>query len=158
LIIIWKTLFNKRVQEWNKELSMAAPIVLKKHLSLKDCFYSKQKLKKGMFIIKVIWNIVILLYLFTGLVGCSNQTIEGYVIEVYDESVLLAQNISHKKYNEIKDMSANEVFEKNELSLISLTYQDAQDFREGDKVKVWIDGGVNESYPAQAKAKKIEKK
>jgi Protein of unknown function (DUF3221) len=105
---------------------------------------------------KSIFHIIILLGLSLTMISCSAETSVGYIIEVYDGSILLAKSISLEKYDEIKNMSANEIISESSLSLISLTYEDAKNFNKGDKVRVWIDGPIAESYPEQAKATKIE--
>lgn len=91
------------------------------------------------------------------LVGCSTQKTDGVVIEVYEDSVLFAQDMSNEQYSKIETLSMNMIIEKGNLKLIEIAYKDARHFMKGDKVRVWIMGGIKESYPAMAKAKKIER-
>lgn len=88
--------------------------------------------------------------------GCSRTppSGEGFVLERSGDSA----------YVVIGEMTADDIGRTwNELfadgysgEAIVLRTADAG-LKPGDKVKYWIDGGVNASYPAQASAKKIEK-
>ncbi|MGO1470610.1 MAG: DUF3221 domain-containing protein [Tissierella sp.] len=42
--------------------------------------------------------------------------------------------------------------------LIYLSYDKAGKFSKGNEVEIWIDGAIMESYPSQAKARKISHK
>lgn len=90
--------------------------------------------------------------------GCSANTPpsgEGYVLERNGGS----------SYIIIGEMTAddagktwNELFEAGYSGdAIVLRLKGDPGLDVGDKVKYWIDGGVNLSYPAQAAAKKVEK-
>ena len=94
------------------------------------------------------------------LAGCAKaeETREGFVLEVKEGTVLVAQNVTMERYNELKDVSSEALIDQGGLDLIWLTYEKAADFKKGDQVEFWLDGGVRESYPAQADAKKIEHK
>lgn len=98
------------------------------------------------------------------LIACGSPHIEGIVLEVSDGTILLSQNLTSEKYEEIKDESIKllqkeDVFgERDSLHLIELTFDDANSFNPGDEVNAWITGDVLESYPEQAKAKKITMK
>jgi hypothetical protein len=86
----------------------------------------------------------------------SEPTIKntGYVIKVEDNRILVAENITHEKYELIKNISFEDLMGEG-LSLIYLSYDGDEVFEKGNKVEYIIEGGINESYPAQAKAKKI---
>ncbi|RSK26501.1 DUF3221 domain-containing protein [Bacillus sp. HMF5848] len=104
---------------------------------------------------------LMILLAFSVVNACSvdneeSQQIEGYVLEVDEQHILLAQNISLQTYNEVQYISINELITVEGLNLISISVETSQNYRKGDKVKVWIDGPIAESYPAQAKAKKVE--
>jgi hypothetical protein len=98
--------------------------------------------------------------LLVNLVGCAKtqDSREGFVLEVNDHSILVAQNISLVRYKELQDVSSEALIDQGGLELIWLTYEKADEFQKGDHVVFWIDGGVRESYPEQADAKKIERK
>ncbi|MBD8067801.1 DUF3221 domain-containing protein [Bacillus sp. PS06] len=81
--------------------------------------------------------------------------VKGYIIELTEQSILVATNITEEQFNEVKDMSSSEILTQN-LRLISIRLSDTASFRKGDKVEVSIDGEIAESYPEQAKAKKIK--
>lgn len=93
------------------------------------------------------------------LVGCGKSNMEGIILEVTENEILLAENLSLDKYEEIKNKSITMIQEEEgDIRLIFLTYDNTDEWEKGDEVTVWIDGGVNESLPAQAKAKKVSYK
>ncbi|WP_210367281.1 DUF3221 domain-containing protein [Bacillus sp. REN3] len=102
-------------------------------------------------------------FLFTALLvfaGCANEkeAREGYILQVNDDSVLVAQDINLARYEEVKDLNQNEWTKEEGLKLISLRYDKAREYKEGDHILFWIDGVVAESYPEQATAKEIRLK
>lgn len=97
------------------------------------------------------------------LTGCSNADFDGIIIKVSENKILLATEISSEEYEEIKELPASQIQNADVLGdayygLIELTYDDAESLTPGDQVEVWIDGEVMESYPLQAKTKKISLK
>ncbi|UOQ83551.1 DUF3221 domain-containing protein [Gracilibacillus salinarum] len=91
--------------------------------------------------------------------GCGNADMEGIILEVTENEIVLSKNLSLDKYEEIQDKSISEIQEEEKgISLIFLTYDHAEEWSKGDEVKVWIDGDVLASYPEQAKAKKVQSK
>lgn len=95
------------------------------------------------------------------LVGCSEKgktteevKTEGYIIEVGENRILVAEDMSSDEYEAIKDTSISDLYEKG-LSLIYFSNDDISNLRVGNKVEIWFDGTVAESYPAQARATKI---
>ncbi|MDC3418388.1 DUF3221 domain-containing protein [Aquibacillus salsiterrae] len=99
--------------------------------------------------------LMFVLIIFT--VACSKPDIEGYVIAIDEQRLLVTEDISLEKYEEIKNKTVNEIDRlSGHISLIYLSYDDANAFTKGDNVRVWIDGGIDQSSPAQAGAKKIE--
>ncbi|ALC85228.1 hypothetical protein AM499_04895 [Bacillus sp. FJAT-22090] len=108
--------------------------------------------------------ILILLSFILLITGCTeNRTtpkeddlkIEGYILEVDEGKILVAEGITSEQYETIIDKTLQEL-DKERISLFYLSYEDTSSLRKGYKVDVWIDGGINESNPAQAGAKKIE--
>ena len=98
------------------------------------------------------------------LVGCSeiNKTtkteqIEGYIIEIEENRILVAEDITSDKYEAIKDKSISDLNEEG-ISLIYFSNDDISNLRVGNKVEIWFDGKMAESYPGQAGAIKIEVK
>ncbi|WP_219375808.1 DUF3221 domain-containing protein [Bacillus mycoides] len=82
---------------------------------------------------------------------------EGIILEVTENKILLSENLSLDKYEDIKDKSISEIQEEERgIPLISLAYDNTEELSKGDEVKEWIDGDVFASYPEQAKAKKIQ--
>lgn len=98
------------------------------------------------------------------LVGCSEiskttkkEQTEGYIIEIEENRVLVAEDITSDKYEAIKDKSISELNEEG-ISLIYFSNDDISNLRVGNKVEIWFDGNVATSYPGQAGAIKIEVK
>ncbi|SDZ46355.1 DUF3221 domain-containing protein [Bacillus sp. 166amftsu] len=93
------------------------------------------------------------------LAGCGKADMEGIILEVTENEILLSENLSLDKYEEIKNKSISEIQgEEKGISLIYLAYDNTEEWSKGDEVKVWIDGDVLVSYPEQAKAKRIQLK
>ena len=96
------------------------------------------------------------------LVGCSEiskttktEQIEGYIIEIEENRILVAEDITSDKYEAIKDKSISDLNEEG-ISLIYFSNDDLSNLRVGNKVGIWFDGKMAESYPGQAGAIKIE--
>jgi hypothetical protein len=103
----------------------------------------------------MIFSLIIILS-FT-LVGCSGVKTEGYVLEVEENRILVAEKITEEEYEAIKDKSISEIDEER-ISLIYFSFDDIDEIQVGNKVEVWFDGNMATSYPAQAGAKKIDVK
>lgn len=94
--------------------------------------------------------------------GCSEKgtivtdlTIDGYILKIENSRILVAENITTERYEEIKDKRIEDLLE-DRISLIYLSYDNTEGLKVGNKVEAWIDGGVDTSNPAQSKAKKVE--
>lgn len=91
----------------------------------------------------------------------SELEMEGFVVLADDERVivLVGEDISSKEYEDLRDKTDSELRAMNlnddEPTIIDLSYDDANKFNKGDKVKVWIEDGIDDSDFPQAKAKKI---
>lgn len=117
-------------------------------------------------LLRYFYTILILLSFFLLITGCTeNRTtpkeddlkIEGYILEVDEGRILVVEGITSEQYERLKDKTLQELDNEN-ISLFYLSYEDTSSLRKGYKVDVWIDGGIDESNPAQAGAKKIEVK
>ncbi|WP_181444539.1 DUF3221 domain-containing protein [Bacillus sp. 03113] len=86
----------------------------------------------------------------------SLPEVKGIILEVDENSLLVAQDLTIEKYNEIKNKTSNEIIKDYNLPLIGISSKEANSFKKGDKVKIWIRGDIYTSYPEQAKAKRIE--
>ena len=98
------------------------------------------------------------------LVGCSEisktteqEKTEGYILEVEEHRILVAEDITAEEYEAIKDKSISELDEEG-ISLIYFSNDDIGNLQVGNKVEIWFDGNMATSYPAQAGAIKIEVK
>ncbi|WP_058308197.1 DUF3221 domain-containing protein [Gracilibacillus massiliensis] len=97
------------------------------------------------------------------LIGCSNEgtssdsdpEVEGYILEVEEDRILVAEDITSEKFEEIKNNTIQELDEER-ISLIYLSGVNGDNFDKGNHVQVWIEGGINTSYPGQAKAQEVE--
>jgi hypothetical protein len=100
---------------------------------------------------------ILFIILSFAIVGCSGIQTEGYVLEVEENRILIAEKITEEDYQAIKDKTISEINEEN-ISLIYFSYDDLEEIQEGNKVEVWFDGNIATSYPAQAGATKIDVK
>lgn len=99
------------------------------------------------------------------LAGCGDgkADMEGIVLDTSENGLTLARELTLDEYEKIKDISPTKLHNedvdgKRYLGLIVLSYDDVDEINRGDEVDVWIDGDVMESYPPQARAKKVSKK
>ncbi len=111
---------------------------------------------------KRLFVVIVIIFLMTGfLAACGSPQMEGIILEVSDDMILVSQNLTTNEYEEIKDTSVTtlqkeDVFgERDSLNLIELTYEEASSFKPGDEVEIWIKGDILDSYPGQATAKKV---
>ncbi|WP_110067942.1 YobA family protein [Cytobacillus oceanisediminis] len=93
----------------------------------------------------------------TGTSTSTDSKTEGYILKVEENRILVAEDITSEEYKVIKEKSISDL-NREGISLIYLSSDEINSLNIGNKVEVLIDGGINESYPAQAKAKKIEVK
>lgn len=111
---------------------------------------------------KIFPKLFIVLLLSMSLAGCGKADMVGIILEVTENEVLLSRNLTSDEYKKIENESAiklqNEDVrgERASLDLIELTYDNTDELRKGDEVEVWIDGDILESYPSQAKTKKLQ--
>jgi hypothetical protein len=131
---------------------------------------------RGAILLKKIRLLLFIMFLSMGLFGCQqssedgddvdgkdakqgeeieNVQKEGYILKVEEGNILVAENITLEKYEEIKDKTDTELHEEG-LSLIYVSYDDTSSLQVGNKVEIWIEGGIRESYPAQADASEIK--
>lgn len=98
----------------------------------------------------------VLFFLLLVCIGCNNVDDqnpdgEGYIFEIAKDKVLILNNIDPndigKKWNEIFDNYRGEaIWLKTKTSSLKV----------GQYVKYWIDGGVQDSFPQQASAKRLK--
>lgn len=88
--------------------------------------------------------------------GCNAQnattpTGEGYIFALTDGGVLVLDNVDSN------DMGKewNDIFDTYQGDAIWLSTKKAN-LKVGQYVEYWVDGGINESFPRQATARKIE--
>lgn len=95
--------------------------------------------------------------------GCSTEQYEtyppdttGYILEVEGNRMLVAERISSKEFDEIKDTPLEELVNKENLYLIYITYDDVKDFNKGNEINIWLEGEeIAASNPGKAKAEKV---
>lgn len=83
----------------------------------------------------------------------SEPYIEGYVVEADFNRLLVVNGITGEQ---AKSMTQKEVVKLANVEAVWVSKYNFFQFREGQKVRVWIGGTVAESFPAQAKADYIE--
>lgn len=87
----------------------------------------------------------------------SSLIIDALIIEVKDGRMLVAEDVTKSEFDEISNKTIQELDEER-ISLTYLSYDKLADLKAGDEVKIWIDGGLDHSYPAKGHAKKVEVK
>ncbi|WP_456279001.1 DUF3221 domain-containing protein [Bacillus sp. AK128] len=106
----------------------------------------------------------LVLLLFGSIIsGCSVEKSKsnhpdttGYILEVEGNRMLLAERITSKEFDEIKDTPLEELVNKENLYLIYITYDDVKDFNKGNEIDIWLEGEeIEASNPGQAKAEKV---
>lgn len=112
---------------------------------------------------KVFITILMICLIIPTLAGCGEAHVEGIVLDVNEDNIMLATELSQEAYEEIKNIPASDIQNGDVngdtyLGLITLTYHHTDGINKGDRVAVWIDGDIMESYPMKAKASKISKK
>lgn len=81
----------------------------------------------------------------------SNPDGEGYVFDKTDDGVLILNNVDPKDIGK----KWNDIFETYQGDAIWL-YSKKSNLKVGQYVRYWIAGEVNDSFPQQASARKIE--
>lgn len=104
---------------------------------------------------------VLIISLILLMVGCASNNadspdIQGFVVKNDESGLLIITNIDEKDFKAAiqyeKDLIKNHT-----LYLISADQNMKKDLKKGDKVAVWFRGGVDQSNPAKASAKKLIK-
>lgn len=95
------------------------------------------------------------------LCGCSEEivetlvTVEGYILKIERDKILVADDITLDKFEEIKDKTMGDLGNEN-ISLIYFSFDDLSNLQVGNKVMILFNGDIEQSYPAQARAREIE--
>lgn len=118
------------------------------------------KQKKGIALGLIFFSVIVLV------IGCSENggnhsngdlRVEGYILEKEGNRILVAEDITSEKYENIKDKSIPEL-DKKQVSLIYLGYDNPHKLSVGAEIVAQINDGIDQSYPAQAEAKDIKVK
>ena len=105
---------------------------------------------------KIISQLLLLVLTSTILFGCNGDVqVEGYILQVEPNSVLVVENIEQSNFDSIATKSFDELMSEN-IFLTYYSYEDTKSLQKGDKVKIWTSGDAMTSYPAQADATKIK--
>lgn len=101
---------------------------------------------------------IVIVLLMSLVIGCSSNKAsnsdisgEGYVFEINDDRILVLNNADAEDFGR----SWNDIFETYEGEAIWLMTNTSK-VDVGQKVKYWVDGAVDDSFPQQASAKQIE--
>ncbi|NMH73599.1 DUF3221 domain-containing protein [Bacillus sp. RO2] len=108
---------------------------------------------------------VLFIILFVVLVGCTSieektdpsLIINALILEVKDGRMLVAEDVTRSEYAEVSKKTIQELDEER-ISLIYLSFDKSVDVKVGDEVAIWIDGGLDHSYPAKGHAKRVDVK
>lgn|SRR5690625_2891019 len=105
---------------------------------------------------------ILIIFTLTFLVSCLSKEknyiyVEGYILSIEEDKVLIAEDISLEVYNKIADKAVEEldINSKDHVSLLYLGYENIEALNKGDKIKAEISNNIDQSFPAQAVAKRI---
>ncbi|WP_419875212.1 YobA family protein [Candidatus Pristimantibacillus sp. PTI5] len=101
-------------------------------------------------------KILLIVVMTIALWGCEEKLVsepsgQGYVFEVSEDRVLILDNVKKSDFGKCW----NDIFEDYTGNAIWLKTSSSK-YKIGQKVRYWVEGGVDESFPAQASAKEIE--
>ncbi|MGM0439294.1 MAG: DUF3221 domain-containing protein [Patescibacteria group bacterium] len=89
----------------------------------------------------------------------EEATIKGFVYEINEESFLVAEGVNSDNYEDLEDLEGEAIaFSVTDDTEFINKGEEAsfEDLNLKDEVKVWNEGPIMESYPAQTEAKKVE--
>jgi hypothetical protein len=98
---------------------------------------------------------LIIVVVIIALLGCESPTSkpfgQGYIFEISEGRVLILDNAKESEFGKgwkdiFKDYTGNAIWLKTSTSK----------YKVGQEVRYWVGGDVNNSFPAEAGAKKIE--
>ncbi|AGK54056.1 DUF4362 domain-containing protein [Bacillus sp. 1NLA3E] len=90
--------------------------------------------------------------------GTNSEEIQGYVLDIKENEILVAQDMTAFFYQLIKDTPISELIEGYNVRLIYLRGLSSGEYKKGDKISALINGEMNEeSKPATAIVKEINK-
>lgn len=103
----------------------------------------------------------VLLCLIAILSACNQQgstddppTIEGYIVEAEENQLLVVSNITREQAETI---TREEIFQMEDINAIVFELSNnSATYEKGQKVQVWAEDSIRESFPAQAEAETIE--
>ncbi|RCX21457.1 uncharacterized protein DUF3221 [Fontibacillus phaseoli] len=103
---------------------------------------------------KILHMLLVLLLIGAGCSPTADQKPdgEGIVFDVSEGRVLILDNVDSK---DIGEKSWNEIFETYQGGAIWLKTKNAN-LQVGQQVRYWVEGGIHDSFPSQASARKIE--
>ena len=113
---------------------------------------------------KIFMDLYKILFLFIFILilcGCSEDkvekvaTVEGYILKIENTKILLVEDITLDKFEEIKDKPIGDLDSEN-ISLTYFSFDDLSNLQVGNKVKIIFNGDIEDSFPRQASAIEIE--
>lgn len=84
-------------------------------------------------------------------------TVQGYVLEIKDNGMLIGEDLTMLDYEWIKDELQEMNFEHYIIDFTILEGVDTKVFKPGDKILATIEGSIMDSKPRRAKVKEIKK-
>jgi hypothetical protein len=97
---------------------------------------------------------LIIIFCFLFVIGCESTTSrpsgQGYIFEICEGRVLILDNVNESDFGK----GWKDIFEDYTGNAIWLNT--TSKYKVGQEVRYWVGGDVNNSFPAEAGAKKIE--
>lgn len=96
-------------------------------------------------------------FIVLSLGGCNVQKMDGYIMEVNEDSLLIAEGATEEEAIKWLELTYEELIDSQPApSLVAIQYEKVEDFQVGDYVQIILEGEIAASYPEQGKAKFIE--
>jgi len=87
----------------------------------------------------------------------SDTAIQGYVLQVNDDSLLIGEDLNIMQYEWLKDEIKNTGLDSYSFNFIRLEGVKTDEYEIGDKIEAIIKGTITGSNPGTAKVKEIKK-
>lgn len=87
----------------------------------------------------------------------SKVIVQGYVLEIKDNAILIGEGLTMLDYEWMKDELQHMNFENYSMDFTILEGVDTKGFNPGDKILATIEGSIIDSKPGRAKVEEIKK-
>ncbi|MER2106062.1 MAG: DUF4362 domain-containing protein [Solibacillus sp.] len=86
----------------------------------------------------------------------QKATVQGYIVEIKDEHMLIAENVTMLDYEWLKEELPHIDFENYSVNFIMLENVETANFKLGDKILATIEGTRTDSKPGRAKVEEVK--